>query len=209
MDAGYFGWNIARGLALSPSGTGYMLDGWGALHAVKIRGDGFPTGPAFNATVTGLRLLAGLGHRPRRRGAARRHRRLRARRLGRPPPVRLGNGPAPPAAGRRTYWPGWDIARDVALLPDGTGGYVLDGWGGLHPFGDRQPPGAAHGHRPVTGRLGHRPRRRVLPDGTGGYVLDGYGGLHPFAIGNHPLPPAASAGYWRGWDIARGTTLVP
>lgn len=32
-------------------------------------------------------------------------------------------------------WPGWDIARDVAIQPSGEGGYVLDAWGGLHPFG--------------------------------------------------------------------------
>ena len=32
-------------------------------------------------------------------------------------------------------WPGWDIARSIAILPNGTGGYVLDGFGGLHPFG--------------------------------------------------------------------------
>ena len=33
------------------------------------------------------------------------------------------------------YWHGWDIARGVAILPDGSGGFVLDGFGGLHPFG--------------------------------------------------------------------------
>ena len=32
------------------------------------------------------------------------------------------------------YWHGWDIARDFAFLPDSTGGYVLDGYGGLHGF---------------------------------------------------------------------------
>ena len=40
-------------------------------------------------------------------------------------------------------------------------------------------------------------------------MLDGWGGLHPFAIGNHPTPPAASAGYWNGWDIARGVSIMP
>jgi hypothetical protein len=39
------------------------------------------------------------------------------------------------------YWPGWDIATGVALLHDGTGrGYVLDGFGGIHPFGSPTPP---------------------------------------------------------------------
>jgi hypothetical protein len=37
------------------------------------------------------------------------------------------------------YWANWDIARAVWLLPGSTpaasGGYVMDGYGGLHPFG--------------------------------------------------------------------------
>ncbi|NQU44150.1 hypothetical protein HQ520_12750, partial [bacterium] len=38
------------------------------------------------------------------------------------------------------YWFGWDIARALAIVPDGEGSvkgyYVLDGWGGVHPVGD-------------------------------------------------------------------------
>src|SRR6266853_4227649 len=34
---------------------------------------------------------------------------------------------ASPAMTAGTYWPGWNIARSIALFPDGTGGYVLDG----------------------------------------------------------------------------------
>jgi hypothetical protein len=37
------------------------------------------------------------------------------------------------------YWPGWDIARSLWLLPSSTltapAGYLLDGYGGVHPFG--------------------------------------------------------------------------
>jgi hypothetical protein len=33
------------------------------------------------------------------------------------------------------YWRGWDIARGLAILPGGGGGYVVDGWGGFHPIG--------------------------------------------------------------------------
>ena len=208
VDGGYFGWNIARGLALSPSGTGYMLDGWGALHPVQIRGGGFPSGAAFNATVTGLGYWLGwdiardVVVMPDGTGG------YVLDGWGGLHTFGLGSGTAPPAASAG-YWYGWDIARGLALLPDGTGGYVLDGWGGLHPFAignHPAPPAASAGYwngwdiaRGVS----------IMPDGTGGYVLDGFGGLHPFAIGNHPAPPAASAGYWNGWDIARGTTLVP
>jgi len=34
-----------------------------------------------------------------------------------------------------TTWPDWDIARGIVLRSDDTGGYVLDGWEGIHPFG--------------------------------------------------------------------------
>src|SRR5439155_12890199 len=47
-------------------------------------------------------------------------------------PVAAAAVPLTPVGG--PYWPGWDIARGVAVRLDGTGGLVLDGWGGLHPF---------------------------------------------------------------------------
>lgn len=107
------------------------------------------------------------------------------------------------------YWHGWDIARDVALLPDGTGGVVLDGWGGLHPF-------AVGNHAAPTTHISAYWRGRdvatgvtILPDGTGGYVLDAFGGLHPFAIGSHSLPALPSyASSWPGWRIASGVTML-
>ena len=49
--------------------------------------------------------------------------------------------PAPPAA----YWPGWDIARAIAMRPDGPGGYVLDASAGCAPSAAR--PGSS---RPTT-----------------------------------------------------------
>ena len=188
--------------------TAYMLDGWGALHPIQIRGDGFPSGPAFNATVTGLGYWQGWDIARDVVVDARRHRRVRPRRLGRPASLRTrqrhrtaggrapgigtaGTSPRPRAAARRHRW-----LRARRL-------------GRAAPVRDRQPPDAARGVRRLLERLGHRRGVSIMPDGTGGYVLDGFGGLHPFAIGNHPLPPATSAGYWNGWDIARGTALVP
>ena len=98
------------------------------------------------------------------------------------------------------YWPGWDIARSLSLLPDGSsGGWILDGWGGIHPFGaaPQLPAG------PYWPRWDIARDLAVLPDGGGGYVLDGWGGIHPF--GSAPaLPPGP---YWPGWDIARGLAI--
>lgn len=84
-------------------------------------------------------------------------------------------------------------------VPDG--GYVLDGFGGLHPFGGA-PPAARTAYwdgwdiaRAVVTRA----------DGSSGYVADGWGGVHPFG----GAPPAARSAYWPGWDIVRGLTLRP
>jgi hypothetical protein len=91
------------------------------------------------------------------------------------------------------------------ILPDSTdattlGGYVLDGLGGLHPFG-RAP------FIPVSGWSWDIARGiAVLPTATytdaGGYILDGWGGIHVF--GN---APTMNVGGWPGWDIAKSITL--
>lgn len=101
-------------------------------------------------------------------------------------------------------WPGWGIAASMALTPDGKGGYVLDGWGGVHAFGNAQP---------VLGTNfwpGWNVARAIAlrSDGKSGYVLDAWGGLHPFGVAGD-VPPAATGdtGYWPGWDVARGVVL--
>ena len=77
----------------------------------------------------------------------------------------------------------------VALLRDGTGGFVLDGFGGLHGFsiGAHVPPVAVGAPywagwdvRGVT----------MLPDGTG-YVVDAFGGIHHFTTTAAVAPDAA------------------
>lgn len=100
---------------------------------------------------------------------------------------------------------GWDIARDIAVMPDGQGYIVLDGWGGLHKFGS-----AATG---VIGGLGFpywpgwdiARSITIMPDGKGYIVLDGWGGLHPTGS----APAFAHGPYWRGWDIARSVRVKP
>jgi hypothetical protein len=113
-----------------------------------------------------------------------------------------------PAAHPSTTWPGWDIARDAIILPDGTGGYVLDGYGGIHPFaiGSNPRPPAASGSTYWSGWDIAR-GFALNPSGTGGYLLDGYGGLHPFAIGSNAKPPAVhNYPYWPGWDVVGSVT---
>src|SRR5205085_4681609 len=99
----------------------------------------------------------------------------------------------PPNVTWTAYWPGWDIARRLVVNPDGKTGYVLDGWGGLHPFaavGTAQPPALAWsaywpGWDIARGLT-------LLPGGGGGYVVDGWGGIHQFGS----APAVALGSYW-------------
>lgn len=101
-----------------PDGRGYILDGWGGIHAVN--------------------------------GA-----------------VRVTNGP---------YWPGWDIARDIAIMDWNLGkGYLLDGFGGIHTLN-----GAPQVALPAYwGGWDIARSIDVSSDGRG-KVFDGYGGQHRF-----------------------------
>jgi len=102
-----------------------------------------------------------------------------------------------PAATNGPYWPGWDIARAIAVTcPDA--GYVLDGYGGLHPFGSApQLADSAYWGWDIARGVA------LCPGGQGGFVLDGYGGIHP--VGN--APPLSASAYWPGWDIARAIVV--
>jgi hypothetical protein len=108
------------------------------------------------------------------------------------------------------YWPNFDIAKRLALLSDGTGGYVLDGYGGLHPF--------ATGSNPVPPAITNAPYWNgwnivhdlaLNPGSTAanvaGVTLDGWGGVHPFG----GAVSASASAVWRGWDIARAVRLSP
>jgi spore germination protein YaaH len=104
------------------------------------------------------------------------------------------------------YWgPSSTIGRVGHALPGAPdSGAVLDGYGGLHPYG------AAMTIKASAYWAGWNIARdfAFLPDRSGGYVLDGYGGLHPFSINGKPLPAATAIdSYWPGWDIARRVVI--
>ena len=116
---------------------------------------------------------------------------------------------ASPVMAPSAYWPGWDIARGMALFDDGTGGYTLDGWGGVHRFGSATAlADSSHAYWP-----GWDIARAVVmapwatPANPAGWTLDGWGGVHAF--GGAPAVPDSSHDYWRGWDIARGLVVFP
>lgn len=98
------------------------------------------------------------------------------------------------------YWTGFPIGRGLALMPGGTGGYSLDGWGGLHRFGNAPiPTGSPYWP-------GWDIARDVeLAPGGGGYVLDAWGGIHSFG----GAPQLTGGPYFVGMDIARALVLLP
>lgn len=70
-----------------------------------------------------------------------------------------------------------DLVRDVVYNSATGKGYVLDGWGGIHPL---------NGARPVTGNgywQGWDIARKLIItnwDAPAGFTVDGYGGVHVF-----------------------------
>jgi hypothetical protein len=104
-----------------------------------------------------------------------------------------------PTFGEDNY--GWDIARGMAVMPDGKGYVVLDGWGGVHRFGSAQylPPAPSYwaGWDIARGIA-------ITADGRGYGVLDGWGGVHTTGTA-----PKGSPVFFAGWDIARGVAFAP
>ena len=109
-------------------------------------------------------------------------------------------GTAPPLAGAPAF--GFDIARGLAIDPDGAGGVELDGYGGLHPLGANHAgngpywPGFDIGRALALAPANH----------DQGWVLDGWGGIHAFG-GAHDV--VGSYAYWPHADIARALLLLP
>ena len=126
-------------------------------------------------------------------------------------PTRFGSNPGPECPYDTPYWPNDDNARGITTVR-GKGGYVVDLFGGIHPFSiglQHAKPAPAVGGPYWAGwdiARGVAAKR----NGTGGYVLDGFGGLHPFHTGANPQPASIIGGpYWLGWNIARGVALMP
>jgi spore germination protein YaaH len=127
------GWDIARKVVIFSDGKGgYVLDAWGGLHSFGI-GQPAPPNPNLSAYWHGWDIARDFALIPGTRSGY----------------VMDGYGgvhafsppgqPVPPAFSGSVYWNGWDIARGVWLLPSATlaqpVGYILDGYGGLHPLG--------------------------------------------------------------------------
>ena len=101
------------------------------------------------------------------------------------------------------YWPGGDVARDLVILPNKGGGYLLDRSGGIHRFsveGGSMPPSLVV-KPPYFAGLDRARALVMTPDFSRGYLADSRGLLHPFSfIG--PAPPETDGPKF-SFDIAR------
>ena len=89
------------------------------------------------------------------------------------------------------YWPGWDIARGVAFLPNNTGGYIVDAYGGIHPFAlGSQLDAAGIIGAPYWNGQDMARGITIMPNGKGGYINDRTGKLWGFKVGNSGTVPA-------------------
>ena len=119
-------------------------------------------------------------------------------------------GTAPPVT-ITASWPKSDMARGLVLRPDCQSGYVLDGWGGLHPFYSAAVGPTLDTNPHVTGFWPNMDIARSV-DYVGeingvdsGYVLDGHGGVHEW--GDAAPLSSSEYPYWPDLDMAR--TIIP
>lgn len=182
-------WDIARGIALSPGGSGgWELDGFGGVHPFggAPAATGAPYWPYWDIARAIVMLPNGTqGYELDGFGGVH--------------PL----GGAPWLQGY-PYWPGWDIARGLAIHLNGQGvpdgGWTLDGFGGIHAFG-AAPALANPEYFPgwdVSLKL------QVVPGGA--YVLDRMGIVR--TIGSPGQPDWSGYPSWGGWDIVQDVAVV-
>lgn len=91
-----------------------------------------------------------------------------------------------------------------------SGGYTLEGWGGMHPFATDGVAAPAVTQGPYWYGWDIARGAALQADHRGGYIADGWGGVHPFATGGVSLPSRVKGNaYWPGWDIVRGVAMLP
>lgn len=202
------GWDIAADAQLRSDGRdGYILDGWGGIHASGSApaatcpcaywpGWNIARGISFMKESTSGVTLDGFG----------------GLHLFGPDKSRISTAKAP-------YQSGVDFARGVALVPHRPQGPTIP----ITPTSEEAAPGADYGGVTLdqTGALAvwggatvdttNRPSWSedlargvvVLGFGEGGYVLDAYGGIHGFGL----TRPAPDPVYYNGVDWFRGLTI--
>ena len=101
-------------------------------------------------------------------------------------------------------WPGKDVARALHVLIDGSGGWVLDAYGDLHPFGTTKPLDSGY-HTPG---IDSARALVVLDDQQSGYVLDKDGQVHAFGAAPKLTSNYDAKGLARGFDVHRAGSTI-
>lgn len=178
---------------------GFVIDGTGALNGFASGCASKPATASGNPRTT-TDSARGLAVLPGGRG-------LVLDRTGVISTFKFGDGVVTDLAVKGVaVWANKDMARGIAVVPEGTGGYVVDKYGILHAFkiGSGAKPALPTDTPSWPGQDVAR-GIALLPNGVGGYVLDEWGGLHEFGGA-----PKAKAGVpaWPGMDAARGVALA-
>ncbi|HVH63535.1 MAG TPA: CAP domain-containing protein [Candidatus Dormibacteraeota bacterium] len=200
--------DVARDFVFLPNGTGgYELDGWGGIHPFSIGNNPLPPQPWQYPYFPGQDVAKKIWLLPDASGG------YVLDAFGGLHPWSVTGKPLPAQIAEYGYWYGQNIARDFWVGPGtsatSASGYVLDAFGGFHPFwtaGTAAPATVTtYGYwYQVDIARGMWLLPTATPSTASGYVLDGFGGIHPFSVSGQPLPPAISQyGYWPGRDIAK------
>lgn len=205
----YPGHDLARDFVFLPNGTGgYELDAWGGIHPFSLGTNPLPPGPDQYPYFPGLYVAKKITLLADGSGG------YVLDAYGGLHPWSVTGHPLPVAIWQYGYWPGRNIARDIWLDPGSSAaaasGYVLDGFGGFHPFWS-----ATAAAPPAMAQYGYWYGQDIaramwfMPSATAGtasgYVVDCAGGLHPFDAPGQALPGSPYRfPYWAGQDIARG-----
>ena len=177
---------------------GVIVDGFGGLHGWSAGCQSAPAGFVGNGYWPGWDIVRGVASLPGSAGVT-------VDAYGGVHGFTFGDGSMPKVLSS-DYWVGQDIARGIATVPEGTGGFVLDLSGGLHPFSiNGAPMPAVPAGVPYWPGLNVARGLALTPDGGGGYVVDLGGGVHAF--GDAPAPNSTAL-LWPGQDLARGITLA-
>jgi hypothetical protein len=193
------GWDIARGLTMTPDGNaGIVLDGWGGLHAagrmaIPSNGPYWPNWDIARAVALAPWATPNQPDGYVLDGYGGLH--------------QFGNAPYMPAA---NYFSGTDVARSLVISTDSylngsstqDGGYYMTGQGIVVQAGSAVP---TYNYPSWTFDIG-----RSMVDlpwspmaNAGGYILDGYGGIHYWGrVTTYP----GGGNYTPGTDISRGLT---